>query len=170
MKNKISLIQLWKPVCYMCLIMIPMFREFYNVNYSVTDLEFVKWRVVYPLTELVAAVAIKTNYKCQIGSRGMTGLELFKCLLKPERFLFLQLKPRLLNTMWQHESPAMTLCLSSLWHDNLAAQSGEETKLNQNTSHLMCPTCWARSSACRSQSWLCNSQTPWERNSEIRSG
>lgn len=31
--------------------------------------------------------------------------------------------------------------------------------------YLTCPTCSARSSACRSRSWPCNSQTPWEHNS-----
>lgn len=41
-------------------------------------------------------------------------------------------------------------------------------KPNWSASYLKCPTCWARSSVCRSRSWLCNSQTRWEHNSEKR--
>lgn len=44
----------------------------------------------------------------------------------------------------------------------------EQWKQTASTPHLKCPTCWARSAVCRSQSWRCNSQTPWERSSEER--
>lgn len=46
---------------------------------------------------------------------------------------------------------------------------GKGTSCNESSSYLKCPTCWAQSAACRSQSWLCNFRTPWGRSSEISS-
>lgn len=62
-----------------------------------------------------------------------------------------------------------TYCSMSFLGPTMQRSSHHMTiKQTPSTSYLRCPTCWARSSVCRSRSWPCSSQTPWEHNSEKR--
>lgn len=154
------------------------FIVFITGDYAVTSYvepAGVEWKVVYPLRAMIQlrTDCSKQTTTVRLTPKVMTGLKVYK----QHRQIKKKEHP-VLQTSWLswHTRGAVGNVFGPQpgcfgMHPGLlqwAPLITWQLKQTPSASYLKCPTCWARSAVCRSRSWLCNSQTPWEHNSEMR--